>query len=81
MDGQNVSRQRPVNKLQSASARNSRRNVYSSLFGNRQLNSASYYITGFLWVRAVTIAMQRLDKRTLNNKTTVFRGVRAEGLS
>jgi hypothetical protein len=39
------------------------------------------YVTGFLWVRAVTIAMQRLDKRTLNNKATVFRGVREEGLS
>jgi hypothetical protein len=39
------------------------------------------YVTGFLWVRAVTIAMQGLDKRTLNNKATVFRGVRAEGLS
>jgi hypothetical protein len=43
-------------------------NVYSSLLGNRQLNSASYYVTGFLWVLAVTIAMQQLDKRTLNNK-------------
>jgi hypothetical protein len=39
------------------------------------------YVTGFLWVRAVTIAMQRLDKRILNNKATAFRGVRAEGLS
>jgi hypothetical protein len=39
------------------------------------------YVTGFLWVHAVTIAMQRLDKRTLNNGATVFRGVRAEGLS
>jgi hypothetical protein len=39
------------------------------------------YVTGFLWVRAVTIAIQRLDKRSLNNKATVFRGVRAEGLS
>jgi hypothetical protein len=39
------------------------------------------YVTGFLWVRAVTIAMQRLDKRTLNNKATVFYGVRAKGLS
>jgi hypothetical protein len=38
------------------------------------------YVTGFLWVRAVTTVMQRLDKRTLNNKATVFRGVRAEGL-
>jgi hypothetical protein len=37
------------------------------------------YVTGFLWVRAVTIAMRRLDRRSLNNKTTVFRGVRAEG--
>jgi hypothetical protein len=25
------------------------------------------YVTGFLWVRAVTIAMQQLSKRTLNN--------------
>jgi hypothetical protein len=39
------------------------------------------YVTGFLWVRAVTIAMQRFNKRTLNNKATVFRGVHAEGLS
>jgi hypothetical protein len=39
------------------------------------------YVTCFLWVRAVTIAMQRLDKRTFNNGTTVFRGVRTEGLS
>jgi hypothetical protein len=39
------------------------------------------YVTGFLWVRAVTIAMQRLDKRTFNNGATVFCGVRAEGLS
>jgi hypothetical protein len=39
------------------------------------------YVTGFLWIRAVTIAMQRLDKGTLNNGATVFRGVRAEGLS
>jgi hypothetical protein len=39
------------------------------------------YVTGFLWVRAVTIAMQRLDKRILNNKATVFHGVCAEGLS
>jgi hypothetical protein len=39
------------------------------------------YATGFLWVRAVTIAMQQLDNRTFNNKATVFRGVRAEGLS
>jgi hypothetical protein len=53
-------------------------NVYSSLLGNRQLNSN---ITSFLWVRAMTIAMQRLGKRTLNNGATVFRGVRAEGLS
>jgi hypothetical protein len=33
-----------------------------------------YYVIGFLWVRAVTIAMQRLDKRTLNNKATVSVG-------
>jgi hypothetical protein len=39
------------------------------------------YVTGFLWVRTVTIAMQRLDKQTLNNGATIFRGVRAEGLS
>jgi hypothetical protein len=39
------------------------------------------YVTGFLWVRDVTIAMQLLDKQTLNNKVTVFRGVRAKGLS
>jgi hypothetical protein len=39
------------------------------------------YVTGFLLVRAVTNAMQRLDKRTFNNATTVFRGVRAEELS
>jgi hypothetical protein len=39
------------------------------------------YVTGFLWIRAVTIAMQRLDKRTFNNGATVFRGVRAEVLS
>jgi hypothetical protein len=32
-------------------------------------------------VRAVTIAMQRLEKQTTNNKPTVFRGVRAEGWS
>jgi hypothetical protein len=38
------------------------------------------YVTGFLWVRAVTIGMQ-LSKRTLNNGATVFRGVRADGLS
>jgi hypothetical protein len=56
-------------------------NVYISLFGNRQLNSASYYITGFLWVRAVSIAVQRLGKRTVSDGATVFRGVRAEGLS
>jgi hypothetical protein len=37
------------------------------------------YVTGFLWVRAVTIVMQRLDKQTLNNKATVYRWVRAEG--
>jgi hypothetical protein len=39
------------------------------------------YVTGFLRVRAVTIAMQQLDKRTLNNKATVFLWVRADGLS
>jgi hypothetical protein len=39
------------------------------------------YVTGFLWVSAVIIAVQRLDKRTLNNKATVFRGAHAEGLS
>jgi hypothetical protein len=39
------------------------------------------YITGFLWVCVVTIAMQRLEKRTFNNGETVFRVVRAEGLS
>jgi hypothetical protein len=39
------------------------------------------YITGFLWVRAVTIAMQRFGKRTLNNGATVFREVRVEGIS
>jgi hypothetical protein len=39
------------------------------------------YVTGFLWVRAVTIVMQRLDKRTFKNGAIVFRGVRAEGLS
>jgi hypothetical protein len=39
------------------------------------------YVTGFLWFRAVTIAMQRLDKRTLNDKATVLHGVAAEGLS
>jgi hypothetical protein len=39
------------------------------------------YVTGFLWVRAVTTLVQRLDKQTLNNGATVFRGVRAEGLS
>jgi hypothetical protein len=31
-----------------------------------------------MWVRAVTIAMQRLNKQTLNNEATVFHGVRAE---
>jgi hypothetical protein len=41
----------------------------------------SNYVTGFLWVRAVNIAMQRVGKRTLNNGATVFHGVRAEGLS
>jgi hypothetical protein len=45
-----------------SSARNNRRNVYSSLLGNHQLNNASYYVTGFLWVRAVTIAMQQLNE-------------------
>jgi hypothetical protein len=30
------------------------------------------YVTGFLWVRAVNIAIQRLDKRTLNNKATSY---------
>jgi hypothetical protein len=35
------------------------------------------YVTGFLWIRAVIIAMQQLDKRTFNNGATVFRGVRA----
>jgi hypothetical protein len=39
------------------------------------------YVIGFLWVRAVTIAVQRLNKRTLNNKATVFRGVHDDGLS
>jgi hypothetical protein len=39
------------------------------------------YVTGFRWVRTVTIVMQRLDKRTLSNKVIVFRGVRAKGLS
>jgi hypothetical protein len=39
------------------------------------------YVTRFLWVRAVAIAMQRLDKQTFNNGATVFRGVLAEGLS
>jgi hypothetical protein len=39
------------------------------------------YVTGFLWVRAVAIAMQRLDKQIFNNKATVFRGVRPEVLS
>jgi hypothetical protein len=39
------------------------------------------YVTGFLGVRAVTIAIQRLDKLILNNKATVFHGVHAEGLS
>jgi hypothetical protein len=42
---------------------------------------ARNYVTSFLWVRAVTIAMQRLDKRTLNNKATVFLWVRAKRLS
>jgi hypothetical protein len=39
------------------------------------------YVTGFLWVRAVAIAMQQLNKRTLNNGATLFRGVCAEELS
>jgi hypothetical protein len=39
------------------------------------------YVTGFLWVHAVTIAMQQLSKRTLNNGATIFPRVRAEGLS
>jgi hypothetical protein len=30
------------------------------------------YVTGFLWVRAVTIAMQQLSKQTLNNGATLF---------
>jgi hypothetical protein len=30
------------------------------------------YVTGFLWVRAVTIAMQQLSKRALNNIAAVF---------
>jgi hypothetical protein len=30
------------------------------------------YVTGFLWVRAVTIAMQQLSKQTLNNGATYF---------
>jgi hypothetical protein len=30
------------------------------------------YVTGFLWVRAVTIAMQQLTKHTLNNGATLF---------
>jgi hypothetical protein len=30
------------------------------------------YVTGFLWVPAVTIAMQQLSKRTLNNGATLF---------
>jgi hypothetical protein len=38
-------------------------------------------LTGFLWVRAVIIAMQQLSKQILNNEATVSRGVRAEGLS
>jgi hypothetical protein len=29
-------------------------------------------VTGFLWVRAVTIAMQQLSKQTLNNGATLF---------
>jgi hypothetical protein len=39
------------------------------------------YVTGFLWVHAVTIAMQQLSKRTLNNGATLFRGVRAKEIS
>jgi hypothetical protein len=39
------------------------------------------YVIGFLWDRAVTIAMQHLSKRTLNNGETLFRGVRAEEIS
>jgi hypothetical protein len=35
----------------------------------------------FSVVRAVTIAMQQLSKRTLNNGKTLFRGVCAERLS
>jgi hypothetical protein len=42
---------------------------------------AGNYVTGFLWVCAVTIARQRLAKQTVNNGATVFRGVRAEELS
>jgi hypothetical protein len=30
------------------------------------------YVTGLLWVRAVTIAMQQLSKQTLNNGATLF---------
>jgi hypothetical protein len=30
------------------------------------------YVTGFLWVRAVTIAMQQLSNQTLNNGATLF---------
>jgi hypothetical protein len=64
-----------------ASARSDKGNVCSLFLGNRQLNSASYYVTGFLRIRAVTIAMQQLSKQTLNNGATVFCGIRAEGLS
>jgi hypothetical protein len=32
------------------------------------------YVTGFLWVRAMTIAMQQLSKRTLNNGATLSVG-------
>jgi hypothetical protein len=30
------------------------------------------YVTGFLWVRALAIAMQQLSKQTLNNGATIF---------
>jgi hypothetical protein len=30
------------------------------------------YVIGFLWVRAVTIAMQQLSKETLNNGAILF---------
>jgi hypothetical protein len=38
-------------------------------------------LTGFLWIRAVTIAMQQLSKQTLNSGATLFRRLCAEGLS